>query len=190
MDKKVFWGKLKMLGFSSVLELSQKSGIHRNTINQYLNGRGVFKGSFERLSSFLNIDPYELIIPVSKDLIAIENSKEILSIIGLLLKNTPDSAIVLLGSRANNRAKSGSDWDIGITCQSSPITGMQYLKLKNLVDDATQDLIHGVDLINLDEAPVWFLKEINYDPIMLGGDNDSYIHLKGVIDGIKKGNAA
>ena len=49
---------------------------------------------------------------------------------------------------------------------------------------------HSVDLVNLDQAPHWFLAGIDYEPIFLGGDREAFIHFKGVLHGIQKGEAA
>jgi len=56
------------------------------------------------------------------------------------------------------------------------------VKTGNLSDD----LVHVVDIINLDQAPRWFLAKIDYEPVLLDGDVESFIHFQGVLDGTKR----
>jgi predicted nucleotidyltransferase len=92
----------------------------------------------------------------------------------------------LLGSRARGTDRKYSDWDIGVTGGRSPIATSLFLSLKIAVDDVTEDFVRGVDLINLDEAPLWFLKKIDYQPVFLAGSQSAFDFMCGIIDGVKR----
>ena len=190
LDKKVFFNKLNEAGYKSILDFSNKTGIHRNTINLYLHGSSVLTSSIEKIADVLKVDPMEMTIPVSDETTKIRDVESISKIIGYLAKYDSSMAIVLLGSRAKNKEKKYSDWDIGITRFGNAISGEEYLILKGKVEDLAEDITCNVDLINLDQAPKWFLESIDYEPVFLDGSRESYIHLKGVLDGVKRESAA
>ena len=54
------------------------------------------------------------------------------------------------------------------------------------VEDIVDDLPRSVDVVNLDNAPLWFLEGIDYDPIYLGGKQGAFEFFLGVLNGIKK----
>jgi len=75
-----------------------------------------------------------------------------------------------LGSRAYRKeVRPYSDWDIGLFSSSGKIGSSEYLRLKNKVEEMGEDLPWEIDLVNLDTAPVWFFKEMNYKPVYLEG---------------------
>ena len=83
-----------------------------------------------------------------------------------------------------------ADWDVGITLAEKPIDGQEFLKLKSMVAEIADDLVRGVDLINLDAAPGWFVRAIDCEPVFLGGNEQGFIYFKGVLDGAKRDRAA
>ena len=91
---------------------------------------------------------------------------------------------MLLGSHARGRARKYSDWDIGVFGHPKPLTGMAYLPLKNAVEEWSEDLVREVDLVNLNQAPAWFLLA-QAPPHFLGGNHEAYTYFLGVLDGIK-----
>lgn len=190
MDKEVFYSKLRAAGFKSLLEFARHTGIHRNTLNEYLAGREVFQNAFARVAAELGCDPLDIACKAMDAEAAIKDLAEIRSIVDHLIAVDPKIAVVLLGSRAKGKSRAFSDWDIGITRSPDPIDGDLYLKLRGEVEDLADDLPRGVDLINLDAAPVWFLKGLDCDPIFIDGDREGFAHLMGVIHGVRKGKAA
>jgi len=177
-------------GYKNLAEFAAKNSIHRNTLRNLLAGQPVFLDSFSRVAEILEVDPLELIIPHAKLPSHIKGSEELAPIVARLLQKEKKMAIVLVGSQARKRAKKYSDWDIGIFRQPIPISGMEYLKLKQLVEDMGENNIRQMDLINLNQAPSWFLESLKEPLLFLEGNRESYCYLQGLIDGIQKENKA
>lgn len=185
LNQGLFKKRLSEMGFTSVSEFTKKTAINRNTLLSYLAGKNVFPTTFTQIAEELKSDPLEFLLAVSESS-KIQNFDEISHIIAAIAKSDKKISVLLLGSRAKGSAKKYSDWDIGITCGESPLTTEKYLHIKNMVSELSEDIPRNVDIINLDSAPSWFLKEINYNPFFLDGNNESFAHFKGVLNGIKK----
>ncbi|MFH1130771.1 MAG: helix-turn-helix domain-containing protein [Pseudomonadota bacterium] len=190
LNQKAFQYHLREKGYRNVLDFAQQVGIHRNTISQYLKGKGVFSSSFERIARTLGIDPLKLAMPVSDTTAKIQELDVIRPAIALLTKHDKKITVVLLGSRAKRKNSRFADWDIGILRVAPPISGIEFLELKSVLNDLVDDLPHNVDLINLDKAPGWFFQKMEYEPIFLDGDEHNFIYLKGLIHGTKKKDVA
>lgn len=186
MNNKLFWKKLRELDYKSVLDLSKRRKIHRNTIQNYLSGKDPFANAFISICHALDINPTDLISPISTTEAKLENISEILPIAADIAKSSDDIAVILIGSRAKRTNKKYSDWDIGVTGGKNSIRGIDYLKLKGRVEELADDLPRNVQLINLDDAPAWFLREIDYLPIFLDGNNESFQYFMGVLNGVKR----
>ncbi len=182
LNRKVFERVLRERGFNNHLDFCKKAKLHRNTLNYYLSGKDVFSKKLYDISRTLEIDPIALIAPVED---GVQDVKEIDFIIKELSIDK-DVAVLLLGSRARGEAMRFSDWDIGITGGEKNVGEREYLRLKGRINEIADNLPRKVDLINLDFAPDWFLEEINYEPVFLGGDEKSFHYFKGVLNGIKK----
>ena len=190
IDEEVFYSKMREAGFTSRLDFARRAGIHRNTLSQYLNGREVFQDAFLRMAAELGCDPMGIVRREIDADARVGDVSEIRPIVDHLVASDNGIAVVLLGSRASGRRRKFSDWDIGITRTDPPIDDLLYLRLRGEVGDLAEDLPRGVDLVNLDAAPTWFIEGIDYDPVFLEGDRESFAHLMGVIHGIRKGRAA
>ena len=191
IDRERFHELIKQKGFAGPSAFSRAAGIHRNTILGYLNGtKSVFADALIRITDYLGVDPLNLIVSKSIEPAAENELKELKKIIAKIQNSNPDCCFMLLGSRASGKAKKFSDWDIGITGGSKPIQSSPYLKMKEELEAATDDFVRGVDLINLDQAPIWFYQGIDYQPAYLMGNLDIYNYFRGVLDGIKKSGQA
>ncbi len=190
LDSKKFKKSLVEAGFKSILEFSKKTKIHRNTLQGFVEGKDVFLSSFSALAQALHKDPLELIVPQSKLSSKIKNIDELKNIVAHLYRQDKQLAIVLLGSRAKKKAKEYSDWDLGIFRYPQAISGREYLKIKGSVEDMSENLVRKVDVINLNQAPPWFLKSMGNEIILLEGNREAFIYLKGILDGIQKDQAA
>ena len=96
LDRKKFLQRLAEKGYRSALDFARQSGIHRNTLNLYLKGKGVFAEAFERIAAALDIDPLELIVPASQESRGIHAVDEILPLINLIMKHDKRIAVMLL----------------------------------------------------------------------------------------------
>lgn len=186
LNKNSFKMAMSRGGFESILDFSRRTSIHRNTILGYLSGKGVFMSSFNQIADELRVDPLDLITALSDPKAEIQDIKEIAPIIAAIIKRDADIAVVLIGSRVGDDAKKFSDWDIGLARGQRPLTGIEYLSLKGLADELSEDIVRTVDIVNLDAAPLWFLESIDYDPVFLDGNTESFVYFKGVLNGIQK----
>jgi len=172
-------------GFDNLSHFAERFQLNRATIHHYMVGRGPLSAPYYQLCKALNCDPLSLLVPLTTQE-KIDQLDEIRPLIKNLIGLHPKLAVGLLGSRASGHAKKYSDWDLGITGGMAPIDGSEFLRLKSWVDDWAEDLPRFVDLINLDQAPQWFLQEIHYSPIFLGGDQSTWYYFLGRLHGTKK----
>ncbi len=185
LDEKLLKKRVKALGFSSISQFTKRYGINRATLGNYIAGKGPLPESFYAIASALLVDPLSLLIPAPNEK-TVSGIDEISHIIKYLCDQNSSIAVLLIGSRAKGGEEQYSDWDIAITGGTTPVSSAEYLRLKRTVDDLAEDLPRGIDLINLDAAPSWFLKKIDYAPILLGGNISSMSFFMGVLNGIQK----
>jgi predicted nucleotidyltransferase len=151
-----------------------------------MQGKGPISEPFYQLCEVLKIDPLDLLVRMPHQT-CLPHQEELGPLIRELTEFNRKMAIGLFGSRARGDAKKYSDWDLGVTGGTTPITSHDYLQLKDRLDDLAEDLPRFVDLINLDRAPPWFLREIDYEPLFLGGDQARWQYFLGVLHGTQKG---
>jgi predicted nucleotidyltransferase len=172
-------------GFASVLDFARAHGINRATLHNYLKGRGPLPDSYYKICEFLETDALELLSPVAGTK-KLADAEELTHILRALPRQDDLLAIGLLGSRAKGTAKKYSDWDLGVTRGNAGLTTKDFLKYKHLVSDLADDLPRGIDLVNLDAAPAWFLSGVDYEPLFLAGNPISWSHFMGVLHGTQK----
>ncbi len=183
INKHRFFEYMGKLGCRNITAFSQYSGIHRSTINAYLNGKPVFSSAFLQLAAKLQVSPLQLTCDGQHD---DANMKYLQSKLRDIAKCYSKLVFCLLGSRANNTAHTFSDWDIGISGGDTPIHSNDYLAIKQDIDDALDDWHYDVDVIHMDAAPKWFLAQIVYTPILLAGNTQTYHYTRGKIHGIQQ----
>lgn len=178
------------LGYPNLARFASQHGLHRNTLHGFLRGKNVFSAPFQKIVAKLKVDPLDLIVPQSEFLPKLKYIEEIQPIVARLAKADPEMAVVLLGSRAGKRARPYSDWDLGIFRYPRGLSGMEYLRLKGMVQELAEDLVRNVDLVNLNQAPAWFLAGIQGEVVFLDGKKDAFLYLRGLLDGIQKEKTA
>jgi predicted nucleotidyltransferase len=187
IDQMVFKKRVIAKGYRSLSDFAAKNNIHRNTLLNLKQGQSVFSSSYRNITNALEIDPLELMVPISTCPFNNENLDEIRPLIAHLVKLAPGKAIMLIGSQASGKAKKYSDWDIGIFDHVHPLSGREYLHLKGKVEDLSENLVRMVDLVNLNQAPSWFLESlVSTKPVFLDGNREAYIYFMGVLNGIQK----
>lgn len=168
-------------GIGSLSELARKAGVHRSTLNHLLLGeRSPISDSLVRIAAVLKTSPLELLGHKYAD--EDENLKYLQEQLSLLVANYSELAMVLIGSRAKNKATKFSDWDIGITAGKKKIDTDLYLNIKEKILSLLDSWSYSVDVINLDSAPEWFLEEMNYSPVFLAGNKQSFAYFGGWLD--------
>lgn len=179
----------KRQGFQTLSHFATKHGLNRATLNNYIQGRGPLPDPLYTVAESLDVDPLTLLrpVPLQKSLPYVE---EIVPVIHALTHDHQTLAIGVLGSRARGEAAQYADWDLGVTGGINGVTSSLSLRLKGKLDTLIEDLPRMVDFINLDEAPVWFLANIDYTPIFLAGNQQSWAYWMGVLHGIRKDQTA
>lgn len=181
LDKSKFKIALTNQGYKNISDFAKRTGMSRQTITHLLSGKkSVFTYGLEALLKKLDVNPFELVTEHYNEEVVTQN---ISNVVTVLEKKFPDCAVVLIGSRATGQAKKYSDWDLGITCGPTRLSSLEYLKIKSLVQDLAETGVEDIDIMNLDQAPPWFLAEIK-NPKLLGGNAQAYIYLKGVLHGV------
>ena len=188
LDRRAFRRAMKQAEFENPAQFLNASGLHRNTLGQYLrNERSVFSSGFLRIAESLKVDPLTLIRPETQSY-TINTKSTLVALLTEALRSHPELCAVLLGSRAKGSATQFSDWDIGLTSGNSELESEEYLEVKERILELADDLPVGVDIVNLDQAPSWFLREIDYEPEFLTGEKSHLLFLQGVLNGIRKNN--
>ena len=183
LNKDQLTAALKKAGHPSVYEFIKTKGFNRRTFYNYLHGQGgPIAEPFYDLCEKLNVDPLALLGPRSGQ----EQQDRIHNLASIIVKRDPRLAVGLFGSRAKGKPKTNSDWDIGITKGIAGLTTNEYLRFKVKVGDLVEDWPQSVDVINLDQAPAWFFKEMDYEPIFLTGNEQSWNFFLGVLNGAKR----
>lgn len=175
---------IRVRGYPTLSAFAAAHRLSRATLQSYLRGQTPISTAFYHLAKALRVDPLTLLTLDTKSKTPPE--QEILPIATALCRQVPQLAVGLFGSRATNRARTYSDWDLGITRGATALATADFLRCKRLVDDLAEDLPRRVDLINLDAAPTWFLEGIHYPPIFLGGTETSWQYFLGVLHGTQK----
>lgn len=178
---------LNNTSYSSISALAKDLGIHRNTLYLYLSGKqGPFTSVVEEIAAKLRIDPLEIISSTQVNPNQQLTQSDLVQLISKNFADKNDWAFILIGSRAKGTARKYSDWDIGISAGQTKIDSLDYLRAKEKIEQITEDLAVEFDLINLDEAPSWFLSKIDYAPVFLWGNIVAYNYFLGVIDGSRR----
>lgn len=172
-------------GYAHVTEFAKLHGFNRATINNYLKGQGgPFSEAYYIICDALQIDPLSILSPLpAKPIVGVD---EIMPMVKKLCSFDKDIAIGLLGSRAKGKNRKYSDWDICVTRGPNLLAGEEFLRLKRSVDDEVDRLPREVDIVNLDAAPEWFLTGIDYEPVFLAGNSNTWSYFMGVLYGTKK----
>jgi len=172
-------------GYAHVTEFAKLHGFNRATINNYLKGQGgPFSEVYYVICDALQIDPLSILSPLQAGQTV--DADEVMPIVKKICAFDKDIAVGLLGSRAKGSGRKYSDWDLCITRGARTLTGGEFLRSKRSVDDEVDKLPREVDIINLDAAPEWFLVGLDYEPVFLAGNSNSWSYFMGVLYGTKK----
>lgn len=170
----------------SASALAKISKIHRNSLSHFINGKlSPYSKVILKLAVALKIEPEKLIKKKLENNFdeavsaLINNTKE-------LFEENQNIAFLLIGSRAKRKFKPLSDIDLGITGGINKLNTEQFLLLYNRVKELNDDLKWKVDVVNLDIAPNWFFKEMNYSPKFISGNKEAFSYISGVRDAIQK----
>lgn len=182
--------QLLAAGYPSIVEFAKATGLHRNTVQKLLQGGSVFSQALQKIADRLQLDPVSLLQPVLGEASAIPHVEELAPLVQQLLHREPQVAVILFGSRASGRARTYSDWDLGLTRFPKPLGGIEFLRLKRWMDEVGERLVRTVDVVNLDQAPDWFLGNTAAQLRYLAGHREAWCYFQGVVHGVTKRETA
>jgi len=175
LDRKEFLNAVKNKGFKSIEALAKKLKIHRNTINYYLKGNGVVPNSLGKLLEALDLTPANAFIRKRSEIMIPQ--EPIANLIDQLHKKFHELSFVLFGSHTKGVTHKYSDFDIGVFKEG----GLHHELFSDLLlakNELEEDLPFFVDLVNLNNADPYFLRNISTSWMFLTGKQKDWINLK------------
>jgi len=160
-------------GYANISQFARIKKLNRATIHAYLSGQEIFSEQFLRIARALNADPADLIEPDSEH-VNTEIPLEINKLIKQLVADKKYLCFMLIGSRNDGTSQTYSDWDIALASSKGILSSHRYLILKERSAQLSENLPWAIDLINMDNAPDWFLTDIKSKPSYLGGSRLAY----------------
>jgi hypothetical protein len=148
-------------------QLAKQCGISRQSIYDMLGKKPVFNSSFVKILEQLGVS-YDQVTQSRDDAILhampIRIQKAVMALIQFC--DVHRAGLILFGSRARGKSGVQADWDFGIYAMKPfEPRSLSTLKLK-LMDDVFPNRI---DIVNLNNAPHWFLESIVDDHIQICG---------------------
>lgn len=153
----------------SISKFAKECGISRQSLYSMYRGRSIFSAPFEKILTKLSVDIEDILIrdeDVSKILSDAPDQilKTALRLQLYAEKHLGD--IFLFGSRARGRRGIRADWDFAIFFEKgSAPKGFSAMKL----DLQEKAFPYRIDLVCLNNAPVWFLRSIADYSIRISG---------------------
>ncbi len=184
LDVEALERKMKLHNIASFSELSAVAGVHRNSLQPYLKGeKSVYSSVFERICRSLKTSPSELFLDTK-----VLDRHGLFPILQQLWAEQSYQSVCcfLFGSRASGKAKKFSDYDIGLSAGINITSSLDFYSVKERILIATEDLPVSIDVVDFDNAPNWFISEIDEKFSFICGNNTSFQQLLGKVNGIKK----
>jgi len=177
---------MRRRGVFSYTELANIAGLHRNSLLPYLSGsRSGYTTTLLAISKALDvlpetllqrhaaIDPFQ-VFPIIEKLLAEFKSQH------------AEMVFFLFGSRSSGKAERYSDYDVGCSAGINKIPTRLFLEMKQSLSILADDLPVKVDLVNFDNAPIWFFEQLKLPLIYLCGERNSLSYLLGRINATKE----
>lgn len=154
----------------NIARLAKDCGISRQSLYAMFRGESIYNTPFTKLIRYLQVEP--------GDITEQESSAE------RLLKSAPlkikkvvcdlqdfcrkhGASLLLFGSQVAGSAKPSSDWDFAVYfLKRTHVPAL--LKLKHRL--AEQAFPYRLDIVNLNQAPSWFLESIRDEAQLLHGE--------------------
>lgn len=154
----------------SLRKLALQSKVSRQSIYALLNGSPIYTLPFVKIIQTLRVAPEEITHVSSWQDILLEKApfkirKAILEIQSL--GRAHDGSLLLFGSQATGQARPHSDWDFGIYFHKKD----EDRKLRLLKIKLQEEVFpYRLDLLNLTQAPAWFIQSIRDESLLLSGN--------------------
>lgn len=185
VDPDKFKEILKKRGFRSISHLSRVSGVHRNTIAEYLTQRSSpFQTTFLKVSELLRVDPGDLMqnAPTKEE----KGIRDILSPIcnEFISQNTSLCVVILESQLDENKGK--MKLKLGFSNGDVPLGQAEFGIYRVKLDDYLRRKKIVVESWNLDRSSSQFLMTVNDNFEFFSGNEESFRYIAGFIRGLKR----
>lgn len=172
IDRRKFEALLKSRGMG-ISDFASSCGISRQSLYNMFKGRSIFSTTFEKVLLALNVDFDQIIsrAPALLDIFArapASIQRTAATLHEFAANNEAD--LFLIGSRAKGKEGVRADWDFGVFFSGSS-NRRNFVKLKERMEDIS--FPHRAHIVNLGEAPEWFLSSVSKDAIRMAGKTPS-----------------
>ena len=162
---------MKDSNIRSLTELAQKAKIHRNSLGSDIP---AFNPVYLSVCKALGVEPDK----------ALESNQTIIR--DTVNQIAPNRGFFLYGSRAKGTSREFSDYDIGVTGGEDKLDWREFLKIKQRLEEACENLPVKVSILNFDDAPDNFISDFDSPIEFLGGNHEAFTYFKGHLNGRKK----
>lgn len=175
IDEKAFKEAMRGKGYRSIGAFAKALGVHRNTVHHYLSGNGVFPENLEKMLRALGLSAADVVVERAEE--GEHELAPIASLIDTLSREFPDVTFVLFGSRAQGRARTYSDWDIGVFSRKG-LTHEEYRAIALRADELAEDMPFMIQVVNFNRADAAFMHEASKGWRFLAGSISDWIELE------------
>lgn len=159
---------LKKKGLS-LAKFARSCGISRQSLYNMFRGRSVLSAPMEKLLLSLGVGLEDVVKKSVTTTKVLNEAPEQIKKVRLLLENYAkkyDASLFLIGSRARGKKGITSDWDFAFYFPSVKRPDDYAVTKYRAIDAAFP---YRIDVVNLNDAPGWFLQSIEEDSILLFG---------------------
>lgn len=171
LDRNKLNKHLKEKGMS-LSQFAKKCGISRQSLYNMFRGKSVLSAPMEKLLFFLGVDLED----VSAKWVRIENlfqdaPAQIKKVFRMLedYAKKHGASLFLIGSRARGKKGIRADWDFAFYFPSDARPA-DFAVVKFKAEDIA--FPYRIDVVNLNDAPEWFLESAEKNAILLSGKMD------------------
>lgn len=153
----------------SLVQFAKNCGISRQSLYNMFHGRSVLSVPMEKLLMSLRVDLEDIVKKTATTAEPLKKAPEQIKRVQLFLEDFAkkhDASLFLIGSRARGKKGITSDWDFAFYFPSVKRPD-DYAMIKYKAIDAA--FPYRIDVVNLNDAPEWFLQSIEKDAILLSG---------------------
>lgn len=176
LNRRYLLRRLRDADYASISDFCAQHHIHRNSVSQYLNGKGVLQPVVQLLFEKLHLERDEALLE-TVDSRSIPELPLLSRTIDRLVSEFPAYSYILFGSRARGKARTYSDVDLGVV-GNAPLSLDVWSGMRNIVDETSEDLPYMVDLVDLKRADHDFLSSVRTRAVFLGGSLSGWQELQ------------
>lgn len=145
------------------------SGVSRQSLYNLFHGGPVFNTPVLKVTSFLRIDPEDLLEKKKETDVILESAPDKIKKAILHLQEFSEkyeASLILFGSRSRGKVSLNADWDLGLYFHKGDRTDRLRPVKRNLQESVFP---YRMDVVNLNSAPSWFLNGVYREHLLVSG---------------------